>query len=801
MSHFDIDPIHEQVGNEGTQLCYDIWHDKYRYGDEQNPADTFLRACIGVYSAKCEKEAKKHIPIAHEAMCKGLLMMGGRIAAGAGTKKQVTLMNCFVNGTLDDSMEGITKGLSDNMLTLRMGGGVGTDFSPLRPEFAKLGRLGSGSYASGPVSFMHIWNSASSTIKSAGNRRGAMMGTIVDSHPSLLQFLNAKKEKGVLTQFNVSILISDAFMEAVRHGEDWDLYFKQPPTNTAPLGTFTDDDGIKQYIYSRWDARELWDMIMQTSYEYSEPGVIFIDRVNDLNNLQYCEEISCTNPCGEQPLPPNGCCLLSAINLARMVRNPFTAEAKFDFSLLMKVVHTGVRFMDNVIEVTKYPLEAQKDEEYNKRRIGLGISGLADAMIQLGLRYGSDASEAFTRRIMRTIAVEAYTASALLASERGAFPLYSAQHFLERPFVKKLPAKATALIKKHGIRNGVLTTIAPVGTMSLVYGNISSGLEPVFNFRGQRNVLQPDGQTSSYPTENYTFKLQGSKVPSRAGLEEWVTANDLGVMDHIRIQAAAQEWVDASVSKTINCPEDITYEDFKEAYSLAYDLGCKGCTTYKISPIRGAVLEGLPEASAPPRLPPRPTTLTGCTYKVNWPSLQSAIYLTVNQNASGKPFEVFINSRSGKNAEWMTSLTLMISAIMRMSEDVEFIAKELQQVVSAHDSAWIEGKYYGSLVARIGKILEEHFVSVGVIEAEVDEGQEPSPIPIEMGTKRVGKAVIWPKDVKWDEGATPPGDPHEGEMIVFDHGQGVTCPSCSAPTLLHQEGCSTCIQCGYSNCG
>ncbi len=799
--YFEVDPIHEQIGSIGSQLSHDIWRDKYKYGNEDSPTATFERVAKGVFKAKCEKEAEKYEPIAFEAMYKGLFMPGGRIIAGAGTQKQVTLMNCYVNGTLDDSMEGITVGLSDNMLTLRMGGGMGTDFSPLRPKFGKLGRLGEGSYSSGPVSFMHIWDAACKTIMSAGARRGAMMGTLIDSHPALIEFLEAKKEEGILTQFNLSILISDAFMEAVRHGEDWDLYFKHPPTNQEPIGTFEDDDGITQYIYSRWDARELWDKIMETTYKFSEPGVIFVDRVNDLNNLSYCEVISCTNPCGEQPLPPNGCCLLGAVNLARMVIDPFTKNARFNYTLLTQVVQIAVRFMDNVIEVTKYPLDSQRNEEYNKRRIGLGVSGLADAMIQLGYQYGSEVSEAFTRRVIRQLATEAYRASAMLAKDRGAFPLFSTP-FLQSPFVKKLPKDVQKLIAKHGIRNGVVTTIAPVGTTSILFDDISSGLEPVFRFKSKRNVLQPDGSRSAYTSENYSHWLYNARVPSArlsAGLLErvspepgpnnfWVTADELSVTDHIRIQAAAQEWIDASVSKTINCDKDISYEDFKEAYALAYDLGCKGCTTYRPSDIRGAVLEELDTDKAPAKieLAARPETLTGVTYKVKWPSLQSSIYLTINQNTQGKPFEVFISSRSGKNAEWMTSLTLMISAIMRMSDDVVFIARELQQVVSAHDSAWIDGTYYGSLVARIGKVMEEHFVTVGVIEND-----EPEPKPVQIDMPDVAQEIL--AHVENAKGT--------GTHVLDVEGAGGVCSNCGAPALVYLEGCATCINCGYSNCG
>ncbi len=790
--YLKVDPVHHEINIFGEEITKDVWRDKYRSGEEEHPYDSFARVCNGVY----KNDTPDHKRAGILAMEMGLWMPAGRIQAGAGTRKHVTMMNCFVNGKLDDSMEGISTGLRTNMLSLRMGGGIGTDFTPLRPKYAKLGRLGEGAYSSGPVSFMEIWDAAGKTIMSAGSRRGAMMATLADYHPALPEFLKAKTIPGILTQFNVSILISDAFMDAVRHGEDWDLYFSVVPTDKDPIGEFVDDHGVTQYIYERWDSRELWDLIVKTTYEYSEPGVIFIDRINDMNNLAYCEEIRCTNPCGEQPLPPHGCCLLGAINLARLVSNPFHVREfsdggtpRFDFETLKAVTHIGVRFLDNVIDVTKYPLPEQKAEELAKRRIGLGISGLADAMAQLGMKYGSEDSVAFTRRVMRTIAIEAYTASALLAKEREPFPLYDVRKFSDRPFVRKLPDEVRALIAKHGIRNGVLLNVAPTGTTSLYYGDISSGIEPVFRHNGTRKVLQPDGSRKTYTTKNYGLRLLGEVAgKDYAPPDYMVSVNDLAVNDHVRIQAAAQEWIDASVSKTINCPKDMAFEEFKEVYTLAYDLGCKGCTTYRPSDTRGSVLGDAivhPAGEVKPGIPKRPVALAGCTYKIEWPSLPSALYLTVNRykEGGGYPFEVFFNSRSSINAEWMTALSLMMSAIMRTTNDVEFIAEELQQVVSAHDSAWIEGTYYGSLVARIGKVLEDHFKDEGIIKPKSESENEAEDVSEDEKLKRA-----------WENVGTP-----LGTLVLAQ--LGALCPSCNAPALIYQEGCAKCTQCDYSNCG
>ncbi len=768
---FKLDPIHESLDMFEQELTLDIWKDKYRYSSEEHPYQSMKRVVEGVYI----HDSKEYKDEALGAMLVGLWMPGGRINAGAGTGRRVTLMNCYVDRIIEDDMASIADALKDAMLTMQQGGGIGMDFSTLRPRGAILHKTGS--VASGPLPFMDMWNSMCATIMSAGSRRGAMMATMTDSHPDLVDFIKAKQTKGRWTNFNISILISDAFMEAVNYNEDWDLYFNVPPLDGSHIGEFVDDNDIKQYIYRRTSAKDLWKLITTSTYEYSEPGVIYIDRINDLNNLSYCEEIRCTNPCGEQPLPPNGTCNLGAVNLARMVIHPFSDAPIFDWNLLSNTVRMGVRFLDNVIDVTNYPLDAQREEEIAKRRLGLGISGLANAMAQLKVKYGTPESEAFARRVMRAIAIEAYKTSAVLAGERGRFPAYD-RKILDAPFLKKLPLDIQDLIADQGLRNGVLLTIAPTGTTSIYYGNISSGIEPVFDYIVKRKVLQPDGKNKEYTAHDYGYRVfhqvHGPAIPSsemdNLGLPEYmVKSADLSVFEHVRIQAACQEWVDASVSKTINCPESLSLEKFNEVYRLAYDLGCKGCTTYRPSDIRGSVLESAGVQSkltddslhSIQELPKRPTELSGITYKVRWPSHNSALYVTINDQ-DGRPFEMFISSRSGKSAEWMTALTLMITALMRTLDNVDFISDELQQVVSANDSGWIEGKYYGSLVARIGHVLHEH------LERGRDGRNESS-----LSAPNVIELPVVTKE---------------------------SCPNCEAPSLVHKEGCVTCSQCGYSNC-
>ena len=767
-TEFTIDPIHEalDVYDSDQVLTLDVWRGKYRFGDEDHPYDSHQRVVEGVYAKDPSRKAKQ---AALEAMQKNLWIPAGRIQAGAGTPNIVTLLNCYMCQDIDDSMSGIADALRDAMLTMQQGGGIGMNFSSLRPSGSFLRRTGA--VASGPLPFMDMWDSMCQTIMSAGSRRGAMMAVMDCEHPDLLDFITAKHKPGRLTNFNVSVLISDAFMDAVKEDEDWFLGFDVPRADGKHLFvTERDDRGqVEQwYAYARHSARELWQLILENTYEWSEPGVIFMDRVNRQNNLRYCETITGTNPCGEQPLPPNGCCNLGAVNLARMVIKPFTPQASFDVSLLQEIARLGTRFLDNVIDVTLYPLESQATEEYAKRRIGIGITGLANCLAQLGLRYGSDEAVDMTDYIMNNLKNSVYDASAALAKERGPFPLYDVKRWGESsPVVKSLQEETQGAIAEHGIRNGVLLTIAPTGTTSLYAGNVSSGLEPVFLHKAQRNVRQMDDSFLPYATFDYGYRmychLHGINPETSHQLPGYMVTHDLlSVNDHIRMQAICQKHIDASVSKTINCPQDITFEDFKHLYEDAYSLGCKGCTSYRYSEVRGSILSAPGEAEKPDHQPlHRPDVLSGRTYKVKWPSVNENYYVTIN-DIGDKPFEVFIQSTSSKFTDWTTALGLMISAIMRKGGDISFIPEELAKVRSADDSAWVEGKFYGSLVALLGETIGKHLTN-GVI-IEVDE---------------------------------------EPQLTLEDpQGQkGETCPQCNAPALIMQEGCKKCINCTYSNCG
>ncbi|MGB1575732.1 MAG: adenosylcobalamin-dependent ribonucleoside-diphosphate reductase, partial [Paracoccaceae bacterium] len=687
----------------------------------------------------------------------------GRITAGAGTARKVTLFNCFVMGTIPDSMGGIFDMLKEAALTMQQGGGIGYDFSTIRPKGALV--TGVAADASGPLSFMDVWDSMCRTIMSAGSRRGAMMATMRCDHPDIEDFITAKSDAARLRMFNVSVLVTDPFMEAVKANGSWDLVF----------------DGK---VYQTVKARDLWNKIMRSTYDYAEPGVIFIDRINKANNLGYCETIAATNPCGEQPLPPYGACLLGSINLARLVKDPFEADADLDVDGLSKLVSTAVRMMDNVVDASEFPLPQQAQEAQAKRRIGLGVTGLADALLMTGLRYGSDEAARQTDRWLHAIARAAYLASVELAKEKGAFPLFDADPFLASDAMMQMDEDVRDQIRTHGIRNALLTSIAPTGTISLYAGNVSSGIEPVFAYAYTRKVLQKDGTRTEEEVVDYAVQMWRDKYGDADLPDYFVNAQTLAPLDHVKMQAAAQKWIDSSISKTINCPEDISFDDFQDVYMQAYETGCKGCTTYRPNDVTGSVLSVSESSEAAPEADQgadviymaepldRPQALEGNTYKLKWPDSEHAIYVTVNDviiNDHRRPFEVFINSKNMEHFAWTVALTRMISAVFRRGGDVSFVVEELKAVFDPRGGAWVQGKYIPSILAAIGGVLEQHMIAIGFLEGEG------------MGLKE---------------------DPKAGQQVVnLNENRGKACPSCGQFDMQMVEGCMTCRSCGHSKCG
>ncbi|MFT5798350.1 MAG: ribonucleoside-diphosphate reductase alpha chain, partial [Candidatus Azotimanducaceae bacterium] len=554
-------------------IAEQIWDMKYRFKEaDGTPKDVTVEDSwhrIANDLASVEKDPSAWEGKFYEALEDFKFLPAGRITAGAGTARKVTMFNCFVMGTIPDSMGGIFDMLKEAALTMQQGGGIGYDFSTIRPKGADV--KGVAADASGPLSFMDVWDSMCRTIMSAGSRRGAMMATMRCDHPDIDDFITAKSDAARLRMFNVSVLITDPFMEAVKADGPWDLVFNGE-------------------VYKTVRALELWDKIMQSTYDYAEPGVIFIDRINDANNLNYCETIAATNPCGEQPLPPYGACLLGSINMARLVSDPFGKAAAIDEVALADLVATAVRMMDNVVDASKFPLPAQEREAQAKRRIGLGVTGLADALLMVGQRYGSDEAARQTEEWLKAIARAAYLASVDLAKEKGAFPLFDADGYLASGTMKMMDDDVRAEIAEHGIRNALLTSIAPTGTISLYAGNVSSGIEPVFAYAYSRKVLQKDGSRTEEEVVDYAVQMWRDKFGDKELPDYFVNAQTLAPLDHVKMQAAAQKWVDSSISKTINCPKDIDFASFKEVYMEAWDTGCKGCTTYRPNDVTGSVL-------------------------------------------------------------------------------------------------------------------------------------------------------------------------------------------------------------------
>ncbi|WP_439543157.1 LAGLIDADG family homing endonuclease [Hyphomicrobium sp.] len=1162
-------------------ISEEIWRLKYRFegesGGDETLADTFRRVAKAAASVEKGKRARaRWSETFYDSLSDFGFLPAGRILAGAGTGRAVTLFNCFVMGRIDDDLGAIFENVKEAALTMQQGGGIGHDFSTLRPRGARVKSIGAD--ASGPVSFMDVWDSMCRTIMSAGQRRGAMMGTLACDHPDIEAFIDAKSDPARLRNFNLSVLVTDAFIAAVRADRPWDLVFGGTVVRTVR-------------------ARDLWRRLMRAAYDYAEPGVIFIDRVNARNNLSYCEEIRATNPCvtadtwvhtglgprqvsdligtpftarvdgedwhsetgffktgrkpvvklqtkdgftvrltgdhkvlavgsltrddrtttwrearslrpgesvvlsnhrpnaewggpetfeqgyllglligdgtlkqdgavlsvwkplkvgngdsgphgvdgvmaaaeraartlrhradfvgwfevagrsewrlklaalrdlagtfgmmpgdkhiapraeqtssafhrgllrgffdtdgsvqgtqlkgasvrlaqsdlprleavqrmlarlgicaklyrnrrtagarkmpdgkggiglypakahhelviagdnlaqfaarvgfsdeeksrklaiilasysrslnrerfcaevhsvepdgeadvydvsvpgrnafdagglivhncGEQPLPPYGACLLGSINLAELVTQPFEANAAIATAALEQRVQTAIRFLDNVIDVSGYPLPAQREEAKSKRRIGLGVTGLADALIAHGVRYGTPEAEALAQSWMAVIERSAYLASAELAAEKGAFPLYDKKRFLASPNVARLPEDVREAIARNGIRNGCLTSIAPTGTISLFAGNVSSGVEPVFDFRYTRRVLGKDGAHRIEEVEDLAHARFRRAHGADAALgRAFVSAADLTPHEHLVMQAALQRHVDSSISKTINCPPDISFEAFETIYLEAFDLGLKGCTAYRPNDITGAILApisspvveqveaeeaeraaatALPASTLPLAVPAMPAAarhgdivymtqplerdpvLAGYTYKIKWPESDHAIYVTLNDIDSGgrrRPFEIFINTRNLEHYAWTVALTRMISAVFRRGGDVSFVAHELKAVFDPQGGRWIGGRYVPSLLAAIGEVIETHMRRIGFMTP--DDAQD---VPATTSLASVGE--------RGSPGASTAG----GGLGV--HG-GRSCPRCAAQAFIKESGCWTCRACGFSRC-
>jgi len=803
-----------------------IWEQKYRFqaapgadgGTTKSPTrvprtledatidGTFKRVACAAASVEKggKKKRAKWADKFHAAMADFGFLPAGRILAGAGTDRHVTLFNCFVMGTIDDDLGAIFIHLREAALTMQQGGGIGHDFSTLRPKGALVHSIGAD--ASGPVSFMDVWDAMCQTIMSAGARRGAMMATLSVDHPDIEDFVAAKSDPTRLRNFNLSVLVSDAFMDAVAADQPWPLTFEGK-------------------VYRTVQARDLWGKIMRATYDYAEPGVVFIDRINQRNNLNYCESIHATNPCGEQPLPPYGACLLGSINLTRFVRDPFTDAARLDISAVKDRVATAVRLLDNMIDVSQTPLEQQRVEADAKRRIGLGMTGLADALIALGVRYESPKAQKLAQTWMKAIQNAAYQTSAVLAAEKGSFPLYDQAAMMGQANVRALKKATRKKIAKHGLRNGCLTSIAPTGTISLLAGNISSGIEPVFDarfertFRSERDEAET-GSEATFTIEDFAcaqYRSFSSKAAPKTDAQQdisdllppaFVSASQLSPQAHLQMQAALQPYVDSSISKTINCDAALSFTEFQSVYRDAYDLGLKGCTTYRPNSVTGEVLKHLPDREVSDASPlgssdnrsektakhqnfdrvengdviyvskplHRDAELNGTTYKLKWPENANALYITINdieQDGRRRPYEIFINTRHLEHYAWTVALTRMISAVFRRGGDVAFVASELKEIFDPQGGCWMDGRYVPSLLAAIGDVIEKHMITIGFLVQDTSNQTK----------------------ITQDHNENERGDQQRGKRAV-----GQRCPRCNGDDYVRQDACWVCLKCGYSRC-
>lgn len=684
-------------------ISAEVLRDKYAKGDEQSVDDVLRRVARALAQAEPE-DRRTHWQERFLQALQGGFIPAGRIQSAAGTPLAATLINCFVQPVGDsirhdeDGHPGIYTALSEAAETMRRGGGVGYDFSRIRPQGAWVAATRSN--ASGPVSYMRVFDRSCETVESAGSRRGAQMGVLRCDHPDIEAFIHAK-DQGDLANFNISVGVTDAFMQAVKDGAEVELVHRAEPSPAAKdAGAWQRDDG--QWVYRKLPARALWDQIMRSTYDHAEPGVLFLDAINRDNNLAYCETITATNPCAEQPLPAYGCCCLGSIDLTRFVQRPFEADAAFDEAGFTALVRVAVRMLDNVLDVSLWPLPAQQHEAMSKRRIGLGFTGLGDALVMLGLRYDTEPARACAQRISAAMRDAAYDASVDLAAERGAFPLFNADLYLAGGrFASRLPAALKERIRAHGIRNSHLLSIAPTGTISLAFAdNASNGIEPAFSWTYTRKKRDPDGRLVEHAVEDHAWRLYRHLKGADAPLTEaFVTALEMSAQSHAQMVAAVAPFIDTSISKTVNVPADYPYADFEQLYQQAWALGLKGLATYRPNAVIGSVLSTQPApltvsdanrrlALAAPRTPvlaslrwPGRPELPGgnasWTYMIQHPFGDFALFVGEWPREEGsnrsQPFEVWVNG-----AEQPRGLGAL--------------AKTLSMDLRADDPAWLELK-------------------------------------------------------------------------------------------------------------
>ncbi|MFC3683768.1 adenosylcobalamin-dependent ribonucleoside-diphosphate reductase [Hydrogenophaga luteola] len=802
---------------EPQPISLDVLEEKYLKPGETGIDDLYRRVARAL--ASVEKE-----PIRAEWERKFLdnLYAGaigaGRIMSAAGTDIQATLINCFVQpvgdciqGFDDEGFPGIYEALREAAETMRRGGGVGYDFSRIRPRGAEV--KGTHSMASGPCSYINVFDQSCSTVESAGARRGAQMGVLRIDHPDVLDFITAKRTPGRWNNFNVSVGVSDAFMEAVAGDQPWELVHKaKPGSKVMDKGAYQRADGL--WVYQSVSARELWDTIMKSAYDFAEPGILFLDKINQDNNLRYCEGIAATNPCGEQPLPSYGCCDLGPIILTNFVRNAFGfgGVPSFDFAAFEQAVATQVRALDNVLDVTFWPLEQQRKEAQDKRRIGVGFTGMGNTLAMLCVRYDREDGRKVAAKIAEHMRDAAYRASIELAKEKGAFPKFDANGYLERgTFASRLPESIRQAIREHGIRNSHLLSIAPTGTVSLAFAdNASNGIEPPFSWMYRRKKREHDGSTREYAVEDHAWRLYRDLGGDVDHLPEYfVNALAMTAGEHIAMMEAVQPFVDTAISKTVNVPGDYPYEDFKNLYLQAWRASLKGMATYRPNTILGSVLDtGAPVVEAKPAPAPaaapvdpmrtviesRPKgALSAVADKIEYWTQEGhkTLYIVVSflpvPAADGKgtverAIEFFMPvGQNGESQQWITSTMRMLSLAAR-------------------------GGFLGRALSDMRKVAWDR----GPVRLGTYEKADGTHVPMWHDSEVAAIAfalqnIIARRNQQTDTAAVAtPHAPAAPELVGMSSSvmAGKKCPECGAHAMIRKDGCDYCTSCGHlGSCG
>jgi ribonucleoside-diphosphate reductase alpha chain len=795
-------------------ICEDVLREKYLKKNEKTTDELFARVAKSLASVEKESQKKQYEKLFLENLYAGAIG-AGRIMSAAGTDIQSTLINCFVQpvgdciqGADDEGYPGIYEALKEAAETMRRGGGVGYDFSRIRPKGAFV--RGTASVASGPCSYINVFDQSCSTVESAGSRRGAQMGVLRIDHPDVLEFIEAKRTVGRWNNFNVSIGVTDSFMQALEEGKEWMLVHRAPPSDDLIHdGAFQRDDGL--WVYKKLRAQQLWDAVMRSAYDYAEPGILFLDHIRKDNNLSYCETIDATNPCGEQPLPAYGCCDLGPIILPRFVRHPFNqgANASFDFSGFEKAVALQVRALDNVLEITHWPLPQQQNEAQSKRRIGVGFTGLGDSLVMLGLRYDSNEGRDMAVKIAASMRDAAYRASIELAVEKGSFPKFDAESYLsEGGFASRLPSDIQALIRKHGIRNSHLLSIAPTGTVSLAFAdNASNGIEPAFSWVYKRKKREPDGSTSEYEVMDHAWRVYRELGGDVAHLPSYfVSALDIAASDHIAMMQEVQPYIDTAISKTVNVPKDYSYSLFKGLYIQAWHANLKGLATYRPNDILGSVLSVANEPAAtneesvvdPKRsvIERRPNgSLPAVAEKIEYWTYegQKTLYLLVSflqiPNADGvtatdRAIEFFMPvGQTGESQQWMTSSMRLLSLAAR-GGFLERALNDMRKVVWDRGPVRL-GTYQKSDGARVPLWHDSEVAAIAFAIQRI----------LDARNEQTGQA----------QGAcatTLRESDERGQDFGLAIMAGKKCKECGAHAVIKKDGCDFCTQCGnVGSCG